>query len=107
MLTQSADQSPNLPRRQPESLGRAPRLELAVRHVLNDLESVQLAHRHRDPLRCSHRSLRRRTPGGRTAYAARKRTFQSSHYNKCRSHFKMSWRQLNRNVVFSRVQDLF
>ncbi len=38
--------------------GRAPRLELAVRHVLNDLESVQLAHRHRDPL---ERGLRMNT----------------------------------------------
>jgi len=66
------DQPANLPRRQFQPFCRRPWLELAVRHVLNHLESVQLAHRHRDPFRCSHRSLRRRTPGGRSAYAARK-----------------------------------
>ena len=72
VLTQPGDQPPNLPCRQLQPFGRTPWLELAVGYVLNDLEPVQLAHRHRDPLRCSHRSLRRRTPGGRTAYAARK-----------------------------------
>lgn len=36
-LAQSADQSSNLPRRQSEPLGRVPRLEFAVRHVLNVL----------------------------------------------------------------------
>ncbi|KWE69543.1 hypothetical protein WL78_17315 [Burkholderia ubonensis] len=40
VLAQSGDQPPNLPRRQLQSLGRAPRLELAVRHVLYDLEPV-------------------------------------------------------------------
>ncbi|CAB5291688.1 hypothetical protein IST455A_04270 [Burkholderia multivorans] len=82
VLPQSANQSPNLPRRQSESLGRAPRLELAVRHVLNNLESVQFSHRHRDPFCRSHRSSRRRTTGGRIAYAARKRTLQLSRYNR-------------------------
>ncbi|MET1478680.1 MULTISPECIES: hypothetical protein, partial [Burkholderia] len=34
-------------------------------------------------------------------------TFLKSYYNKCRSHFKMSGRQPDRNVAFSGVQDLF
>jgi hypothetical protein len=62
VLTQPGDQPANLPRRQFQPFCRTPWLELAVRHVLNDLESVQLAHRHRDPLRCSHRSLRQFEP---------------------------------------------
>ena len=87
MLTQSADQLPDLPRRQPESFGRAPRLELAVRHVLNDLEPVQLAHRHRDPFRCSHRSLQRWIPSGRSAYDGSK----SGHLNLARSgHYNLA-----------------
>jgi len=87
VLTQSADQLPDLPRRQPESFGRAPRLELAVRHVLNDLEPVQLAHRHRDPFRCSHRSLQRWIPSGRSAYDGSK----SGHLNFARSgHYNLA-----------------
>ncbi len=75
MFTQPGDQPANLPRRQFQSFRRTQWLELAGRHVLSDLEPVLLAHRHRDPLRCSHRSLRRGAPGGPSAYAARKWTF--------------------------------
>ena len=75
-----------IPRRQPldlsygqaQPVGRTPWLELAVHHILNDLESVQLAHRHRYPFCRSHLGLQHREHGGRIAYAARKRTFLSS-----------------------------
>ncbi|WP_230965498.1 hypothetical protein, partial [Burkholderia cepacia] len=78
----------------------------AVRDVLDDLKPVQLAHRHRDPFQPSQPpALDSQRPI--SLRWVEKRIFQSSRYKICRSHFKMSWRQLNRNVVFSRVQDLF
>ncbi|WP_257127527.1 hypothetical protein, partial [Burkholderia sp. MSMB1078WGS] len=67
VFPQSGDQSANLPGRQFQPFRRTPWFELAVGYVLNDLESVQLAHRHRDPFRCSHRSLRRWIASGRSA----------------------------------------
>jgi hypothetical protein len=54
MFAQSRNQAPDLPRRQPEPFCRAPRLELAVGDVLNDLEPVQFAHRHGYPFGRSH-----------------------------------------------------
>ncbi|UEP46594.1 hypothetical protein [Burkholderia sp. B21-005] len=69
------DVTANLPLRQFQPFRRTPWLEVVVGYVLNDLESVQLVHRHRDPFRCSHRSFRRWIARGRSAYAARKRTF--------------------------------
>jgi hypothetical protein len=49
MFAQSRNEAPDLPRRQPEPFGRAPRPERAVGNILNDLESVQFAHRHGYP----------------------------------------------------------
>jgi hypothetical protein len=59
VCAQPFNQTANLTGRQPKPFCRAPRPEPAVRDVLNDLEAVQLSHRHRDPFRCSHQSLRR------------------------------------------------
>ncbi|MET3823591.1 hypothetical protein ACVK00_006528 [Burkholderia sp. PvR073] len=59
------DVTANLPLRQFQPFRRTPWLEVVVGYVLNDLESVQLVHRHRDPFRCSHRSLRRWIARGR------------------------------------------
>jgi hypothetical protein len=52
-------------------------LELAVRHVLNDLDPVELAHRHRYPFGRSHRSLKHRVSSDWLAYDGAK----SGHYN--------------------------
>ena len=57
------------------------RSALARQAILNDLESVQLAYRHRDPFHCNHRSLQRRENGDWLAYGG----LRSGHLNLAKS----------------------
>src|SRR5579863_8591959 len=52
---------------------------------------------------CWH-SLRLDKEWDRTFLMSQKRKLQLSRYSQCQSHFKMSWRQLNTDVVFLRVK---
>ncbi len=64
--------------------GRAPRRELAVRHVLNDLESIQLPHAHGDQSRLAHDALQQFKPPPACAETLELRHFnfaQMRHYN--------------------------
>ncbi|KAE8758801.1 hypothetical protein FSO04_16355 [Paraburkholderia madseniana] len=80
-VNQSRNEAPGLSRGQPEPFRRPPRLEPAVGNILNDLEPVEFAHRHRYPFGRSHQCLQRRGTGRWSAYAPRKRTLLLGAYS--------------------------
>ncbi|NPT66936.1 hypothetical protein GS910_22175 [Paraburkholderia sp. RL16-012-BIC-B] len=85
-VNQSRNEAPGLSRGQPEPFRRPPRLEPAVGNILNDLEPVEFAHRHRYPFGRSHQCLQRRVP------AAGQHTHRKSgHLNLAKSgHYRLA-----------------
>ncbi|QFS39287.1 hypothetical protein BURCE16_21195 [Burkholderia cepacia] len=107
-LTVTIHQTLELTHGHAQSFGRASGLQARVHHGLDYLESIKLSHRqchqsgwlHGRPPCLLNEPSSMPAVKNTTSVNSQNTTLGYSCYNKCRGHFKMSWRQLNRNVRF-------